>query len=197
VGRRAAATAPPAPRRRGYSRRIILVRADDATAAIPAIKTAVWSIDRNQPIDRIALVVDVYADTFGRQRFVLQLMTAFGIIAVLLTAVGLFGVLSEVAARRRREIGIRIALGARQTHVLGLILSRGLSLTIAGAVLGLIGAFALTRFLSALLFDVRPTDPASFAAVTLLLVAIALVACWLPARRAAGVDPADVLRAEN
>jgi putative ABC transport system permease protein len=185
-----------APRRRGYSARTIVVRAENPTAVIPAIKAAVWSIDRNQPIDKVALVDDVYADTFGRQRFVLQLMTAFGAVAVLLTIVGLFGVLSEIVVRKTREIGIRMALGARQADVLRLVLLRGLALAVAGTALGLVGAFALTRFLEALLFQVHPIDPLSFAVVTIVMIAIALLACWLPARRATRVGPADALRVE-
>jgi putative ABC transport system permease protein len=185
-----------AARRRDYRARVILVRADDPAAAIPAIKTAVWSIDKNQPIDRVSLVADVYADTFGRQRFVLELMTAFGAVAVLLTMVGLFGVLSEIVLRKTREIGIRMALGARQSDVLQMVLSRGLALSLAGATLGLIGAFALTRFLGALLFQVSPVDPGSFALMTIVMIATALLACWIPARRAMRVGPADALRAE-
>jgi len=175
---------------------VLLVRADDAAAVIPGIKTAVWSIDKNQPIDRVALVERAYADVFGRQRFVLQLMMTFGAVAVTLTLVGLFGVLSQIVARKKREIGIRIALGARQGDVIRLVVSRGLGLTIAGAMLGLAGAFALTGFLRSLLFEVSPIDPLSFAGVTVVMAAIALLACWIPARRATRVGPAEALRVE-
>jgi putative ABC transport system permease protein len=185
-----------APKRRGYAGRVLLVRADDAAAVIPGIKTAVWSIDKNQPIDRVTLVERAYADVFGRQRFVLQLMMTFGAVAVTLTLVGLFGVLSQIVARKRREIGIRIALGARQGDVIRLVVSRGLGLTIAGAMLGLAGAFALTGFLRSLLFEVSPIDPLSFAGVTVVMAAIALLACWVPARRATRVGPAEALRVE-
>jgi len=184
------------PRRRGYTGRTLLIRAQDAAAAIPAIKAAVWSIDRNQPIDRVALVEQSYADVFSRQRFVLRLMIAFGAVAVTLTLVGLFGVLSEIVVRKTREIGIRIALGAQRADVLRLVLSRGLALTFAGAALGLAGAIALTRFLRALLFEVSPVDPASFVAVTVVMIVIGLVACWIPARRAMRVGPAEALRVE-
>jgi ABC-type antimicrobial peptide transport system permease subunit len=184
------------PRRRGYAGRVVLVRTADTAAAIPAIRAAVWSIDKNQPIDKVVLVEDAYVDTFGRQRFVLQLMTAFGAVAVLLTAVGLFGVLSQIVVRKTREIGIRIALGARPSDVLNLVLRRGLAFTLGGAAIGLAGAFALTRFLEALLFQVRPADPISFGIVTLVMIAIALLACWLPARRAMRVGPAEALRIE-
>jgi ABC-type antimicrobial peptide transport system permease subunit len=142
------------------------------------------------------LVERAYADVFGRQRFVLQLMIAFGIVGVTLTLVGLFGVLSEIVLRKTREIGIRVALGAQKADILRLVLSRGLVLTAVGAAVGLAGAVALTRFLRALLFEVSPVDPASLATVTLIMVGIALLACWIPARRAMHVGAADALRVE-
>lgn len=190
------ATPAAAPRRRGYVSRVLLVRAGDATGVVPGIKAAIWSIDKNQPIDRVTLVERSYADVFGRQRFVLRLMMAFGAVAVTLTLVGLFGVLSEIVTRKTREIGIRVALGAGQGDVIRLVLSRGLGLTIAGAVLGLAGAFALTGFLRSLLFEVSPVDPFSFAGVIGVMAASALLACWIPARRAARVGPAEALRVD-
>jgi putative ABC transport system permease protein len=113
-----------------------------------------------------------------------------------LTAAGIFGVLSQLVTRKTREIGIRMALGARSVDIMRLVLSRSAALLVVGTVLGLSGAALLTRFLEALLFGVRPLDPASFAAVTCLLLAIAFLACWLPTRRAMGVDPAVALRIE-
>jgi predicted permease len=185
-----------APRRRGYVDRVLLVRARDAAGIVSAIKTVIRSLDRSQPIGQVTLVERAYADVFGRQRFVLQLMTAFGIVGVTLTLVGLFGVLSEIVLRKTREIGIRVALGAQRADILRLVVSRGLVLTTAGAAAGLAGAVALTRFLQTLLFEVNPVDPASFAAVTFIMVVIALLACWIPAHRAMQVGPADALRVE-
>jgi len=184
------------PRVRGYVTRAIIVRASDAAAIVPAMRAAVWAVDRNQPIGRVALVEDLYAEAFVRERFVLQLMTAFGIIAVVLTAAGIFGVLSQIVARKTREIGIRIALGARSADVLRLIMSRGLTLLLIGTTLGLAGAVALSRFLEALLFQVKSVDPVSFTVVTVVMIGIGLVACWLPTRRAIRVDPAVALRVE-
>jgi ABC-type antimicrobial peptide transport system permease subunit len=111
-------------------------------------------------------------------------------------AAGVFAVLSQLVSQRTREIGVRMALGARPADVLRLVLARGMRPATIGVVLGLAGAFWLSRFLEALLFEVEPTDPASFAAVTLLLAAVALAACWLPARAAMKVEPAVALRVE-
>jgi putative ABC transport system permease protein len=184
------------PRQRTYDARMFIVRTDDLAAAVPAIRSAIRAIDRYQPVGRIALVEDLYAEAFGRQRFVLVLMSAFGLLAGVLTAAGVFGVVSQGVVRRRREIGIRLALGARRADVLRLFMSRGLALALAGSALGLAGAFALTRFLTALLFEVRPFDPVSIGAATALIIAIALAACWLPARSAARLDPVETLRVD-
>jgi ABC-type antimicrobial peptide transport system permease subunit len=121
---------------------------------------------------------------------------AFAGVALLLSMVGVHGVLSYTVLQRRREIGIRMALGANRSNVRQLILGQGAQLAVVGLALGLIGAFAVTRLLATLLYGVSPTDPATFASVTLLLGAVALVACYLPARRAMRMDPMAVLRAE-
>jgi predicted permease len=191
-----ALTAGDPPRTRGYAGRTLIVRAAEPAAIIPEIRAAVWTLDRNQPIGEVVLVADLYADSFARERFVLQLMAVFGLIALALTAAGIFGVLSQLVAGRTREIGVRMALGARSADILRLILSRGFLLLAIGVVSGLAGAAALTRFLEALLFEVRPVDPLSFSVVTVVLIAIALFACWLPTRRATRVDPAVALRVE-
>jgi len=160
------------------------------------IKEQLWALDRNQPVQRVALVSDSYAEMFAKQRFVLLLMGAFSVVALILTAAGIFGVLSQVVVQRTREIGIRVALGARPADVMTLVLSRGMLLTGIGAALGVGGALALVRTVQALLYGVTPTDPVSFAAVTLLLLTVALVACWLPTRHAMKVQPAVALRVE-
>ena len=123
-------------------------------------------------------------------------MSAFGALAAVLTAVGIFGVLSQIVGRRTREIGVRIALGARPADVLRLVITRGAVFTLAGIAAGAGGALALTRFLESLLFEVRPVDPVSFFAAAVAIVLIALAACWLPARRAVRVDPVVALRVE-
>jgi ABC-type antimicrobial peptide transport system permease subunit len=174
----------------------LIVRAQDPAAALPEIKRQIWAMDPGQPVERVALGTDVYAEAFGRQRFVLVLMSAFSAIALALTAAGIFGMLSQIVVRRTREIGIRMALGARPVDVLRDVVARGLVLTIAGVVLGIGGALWLTGVLRTLLFEVSPTDPMSFAAVGLFLLAVALLACWVPARAATHVQPSIALRVE-
>ena len=182
--------------RRTYAYRVFVVRAESTLAALPAIQQAIWSVDRDQPIEEVALATDVYAEAFGRQRFVLVLMIAFSAIALALTAAGLIGVLSQVVARRTREIGIRVALGAAPANVRRLVLRQGASMIGVGVVLGIAAALALTRTLQTLLFEIQPTDPLTFAAVTSGLCAVALAACWLPVRTALRIAPADALRTE-
>jgi hypothetical protein len=195
----ASPAAPPKPTaapRRSYSYSQLIVRADNPSLAIPRIKEQIWSIDRNQPVEKIALVADTYAEMFAKQRFVLMLMGGFALVALVLTAAGIFGVLSQAVAQRTREIGIRVALGARPKDVMQLVVSRGMLLTGIGATLGIAAALALVKTLRALLYGVEPTDPVSFAAVTLLLLVVALIACWLPTRAAMRVHPAVALRTE-
>jgi putative ABC transport system permease protein len=192
----AAGATAPSSRRRIYDYRVLIVRAQDPVAALPDIKRQIAALDPNQPVERVALVSDTYAEAFGRQRFVLTLMGAFSAIALALTAAGIFGVLSQIVMRRTREIGIRMALGARPADVLRQILSRGLALAVGGAAIGLGSALWLTRVLRSLLFGVSPTDPLTFASVGLFLVAVALLACWLPARTAMRIEPASALRVD-
>jgi ABC-type antimicrobial peptide transport system permease subunit len=125
-----------------------------------------------------------------------RLSGLFGSLALLLSCVGLYGLLSYETARRRREIGIRMALGAERADVLRMVISQGLKLAMIGVVIGIAGALALTRFLSSLLYGVKPTDPLTFIAVSLILIAVAMLACYIPARRAAKVDPMVALRYE-
>ena len=192
----AASPARPAAPRRTYDYRQIIVRAANPSAAIPKIKAQIWTLDKNQPVERVALVADTYGQMFGRQRFVLMLMSAFAVVALILTAAGIFGVLSQAVAQRTREIGIRMALGASSRHVMQLVLSRGLLLAGLGTALGIAGALSLVRTVRALLYEVSPTDPVSFMAVTVLLLAVAAIACWLPTRTAMRVHPAIALRVD-
>jgi predicted permease len=138
----------------------------------------------------------IVADSIARQRFTMILFTAFAVVALVLASVGIYGVLSYVVGQRTQEIGIRMALGAQRRDVLGTFLRDGARMTLIGVAAGGIAALALTRLMSSILFDVKPTDPLTFAAVALLLCLIALLACYIPARRAASVDPMQALRSE-
>jgi putative ABC transport system permease protein len=174
---------------------VVRARSDAATLA-PAIRHAIWSVDKDQPITRVATMDSLLAATAAERRFALILFETFGLVALALAAIGIYGVLSGSVTERRREIGIRLALGAQTSAVLKLVLWQGLKLSAMGIGLGLLGALALTRLLQSLLYGISATDPLTFAAIALLLLSVALLACWLPARRATQVDPMVALRYE-
>lgn len=161
-----------------------------------AVKREVWKADSQIPLTKVKTMRDVSAASFAARRFNMLLLAIFAGLALLLGAVGIYGVMSYAVTQRTQEIGIRMALGARATDVLGLILRNGMTLTLIGVVIGLGGAFALTRLLTTFLFGVTPTDKATFVVVSALLVLVAFLACYLPARRATRVDPLVALRYE-
>jgi predicted permease len=158
------------------------------------IQRAVTALDSTVPIVRLRAMDDVFAEAIGRPRLLAQLLGLFAVLAVTLAAIGSYGVLSYMVTERRREIGIRMALGAGRDSVLRMVLSQGLRLTMAGMAVGLAIAFGMTRVLSTLLFGVGPMDPATMTAVVTLMTAVAAVGCYLPARFATRVDPMIVLR---
>ncbi|HEX7181629.1 MAG TPA: ABC transporter permease [Thermoanaerobaculia bacterium] len=168
----------------------------DPAEMASTVQGVVHEIDPNQPVSDVRTMDQVMADTVGRARFNTLLLGLFAGLATLLAAVGIFGVMSYSVTLQTREIGLRVALGARQGQVLMLILKQGLLLTLIGIGIGLAGALALTRLMSGLLFGVGSTDPATFTAIVLLLAFVSLVACYIPARRAARVDPLIALRYE-
>ena len=168
----------------------------DAAELAPAIRQAIWSVDKDQPIIRVATMDHLLASSAAERRFALILFEAFGFVALVLVAIGLYGVLSASVAERTREIGVRLALGAQKRDVLYLILRQGLILTLVGVSVGLLASWAVTRLLTGLLYGVTATDPLVFGGVALLLVVVALIACYMPARKAMKVDPLVILRYE-
>jgi predicted permease len=168
----------------------------DSAAIAPALQSAVWSLDRQLPVTDLMTMEQVVSRATSARRFTLTLVFAFAAAALLLAAVGLYGVIAYAVTQRTQEIGIRIALGATTGAVLRLVIKRGMTPALLGLMLGLTGALALTRLVKSLLFGVSPTDPLTFLAVAVLLAGVALLACYLPARRAAKVDPMIALRHE-
>ncbi len=138
----------------------------------------------------------VVQESLARRRFSMLMLGLFAALALLLATVGIYGVMSYLVTQRAREIGIRVALGATQRGILGLVVRQGLRLTLAGVGIGLLGAFAITRLMSSLLFGVGTLDPLTFGAIAMFLSAVALVAIYVPAQRAAGIDPMISLRCE-
>jgi putative ABC transport system permease protein len=166
----------------------------DSLHIAPAVRKALLEIDPDQPVSDVRTMDEVMATTVGRARFNTLLLGLFAGLATLLAAIGIFGVMNYSVTLRTREIGLRMALGAQPREVLRLILKQGLLLTAIGIAVGLAGALALTRVMSGLLFGVGSTDPATFAAIALLLTLVSLIACYLPARRATRVNPLIALR---
>lgn len=168
----------------------------DPAAVANAVKNAIWSVDPNQPIVRVMTMDQMISNTEAQRRFVLILFAAFGVVALALAAIGIYGVLSGSVNERMREIGVRAALGASRRDILQLVLREGLYLAAVGVSLGLIGAAAATRGMQSLLFGISHLDPYTYIGVILLLAAVATIACAAPAWRASRVDPSITLRAE-
>jgi putative ABC transport system permease protein len=181
----------------GVTRQNFVVRAEgDPTLVAGAVRAAVREIDPALPIFGMQTMSDTVADSLVRPRFLSLLLGAFSVIALALAAVGIYGVMAYSVSQRTQEIGVRVALGARSSDVLKMVLGQGTKLAAVGVGIGLAGAFALTRVMSTLLFEVSVTDPVTFAAVVALLAIVALLACYIPARRATKVDPLIALRCE-
>ncbi|HYE65859.1 MAG TPA: ABC transporter permease [Pyrinomonadaceae bacterium] len=161
-----------------------------------AVQREILALDPTQAVFNVRPLTDFLADSIAERRFNLMLLMVFAAVALLTAAAGIYGVMAYTVARRMHEIGIRVALGAQKSDVLKLIIGQGMRLTLMGVAFGLICALALTRVLASLLYGVSATDPAAFACVVVLLVLVALLACYLPARKALGVDPIRALRSE-
>jgi putative ABC transport system permease protein len=173
----------------------VRTHADEKTM-VETIRTAAGSVDPNQPIYQVHTLEELIAQTLVPWRFSSTLMGAFAALALILAAAGVYGVMAYVVGQRTHEIGVRMALGAAPRNIVKMILKRGLTLALVGTAFGLAASISLTRFLGTLLYGIQPTDVTTFVAVTLTMLIVAFVACWLPARKAARVDPMVALRYE-
>ena len=175
----------------------VVVRSSLSASNVAAgVRQAVYAIDKNLPVTDIALLADALDQSIAQERFRTFLLGAFGAIALMLAAVGIFGVISYLVSQRTREIGIRMALGAERRDIMRMILGEGTKLALLGVGIGLAAASLLTRVLAGLLYDVSPTDPLTFGTVAVILFGVAVMACYLPAIRAVRVDPMVALRSE-
>ena len=175
----------------------LAIRSQGAAAAITQeVKSRVWKVDAQIPLTKTRTMAEVMSASVEARRFNMLLLGIFAAVAMLLAAVGIYGVMAYAVTQRTHEIGVRIALGAKPRDVIGMVVRRGMRLTLIGAAAGLALSFALTRLMSTLLFGVGATDPLTFALVSLLLAGVAMLACYIPARRAAKVDPMIALRCE-
>jgi len=180
-----------------YSSMTLVVRTKGEPVSLAgATRGVIRALDPQQPIGNVATMEQLLAKSLARSRFNTVLLAVFALVALVLAMVGTYGVMSYAVTQRTQEFGIRIALGAGAYEVLKLVLGRGMMLAVMGVLLGSAGAFALTRLMTGLLFEVAPTDGVTFGAVAFSLMLVALVACYLPARRATRVDPLIALRAE-
>jgi putative ABC transport system permease protein len=172
---------------------LVVRTASDPAAFAATLRREVQALDKDQPVYNVRTMDDVVANSLGTRRVSMQLFAVFAGAALLLAALGIYGVMAYSVTQRTQEIGIRMALGAQRSDVLALVIRQGMTLSVIGVVVGLAGAFALTRLIANLLFGVAATDPLTFVAIPLLLLFVALVACYLPARRAARLDPTIAL----
>jgi putative ABC transport system permease protein len=175
---------------------VVVRTATDPVAMAQAVRERVFAVDKEQPVSSLQAMDQVVSDSVSPRRLSLILYGSFAGLALVLAMIGIYGVMSYMVTERTHEIGIRMALGAERRDVLRLVVKQGLVLTLIGTVVGVGASFGLTRFLANQLFDVKPTDPATFAAVVTLLIGVALVASFIPARRATKVDPMVALRYE-
>ena len=181
----------------GGKRLAIFLRGHLDTAAIPAeVREQVQSVDPTLPVSGGQTLVETVSASLAERRFSMEIVALFALTALFLTALGIYGVISYMVSERTHEIGIRIALGAEGSSILQMVLRQGLGLAVAGAAVGLVGALIVSHLMAGLLYGVRPTDPLTFAGVALLLVGVALLGCYIPARRALRVDPLIALRHE-
>jgi ABC-type antimicrobial peptide transport system permease subunit len=169
----------------------------DPMNVLPAVRREIWGLDRNLPLVNVRPLADVVGAAMARTTFTLIMIGAAAGVALLLGAIGIYGVISYMVSLRTREIGVRMALGAQSQQVRRMVVRQGLVLAVIGVAIGLAGALALTRLITSLLYGIAPYDPVTLAGVTLALLAVSALASWLPAMRAARIDPIEALRADG
>jgi putative ABC transport system permease protein len=175
----------------------VIVRGSaDPNQMVAAVREQVKAVDPDQPIYSVRTMDEIRAESVAPERLNLTLLSIFAGIALVLAIVGIYGVMSYTVTQRTHEIGIRMAIGAQPRDVFKMVIGQGMMLTLIGVAVGLVGAFALTRLMTTMLFGVEPTDPATFVSIAVLLTSVALVACYVPGRRATKVDPVVSLRYE-
>jgi putative ABC transport system permease protein len=184
----------PLPQNPGATATLIVRSQSDSRSLVTAVRQELGRIDANLAIAGVQSLDEVVASSVAQPRLVMQFVGVFAGFALLLSAIGIYAVMAYSVSQRKRELGIRMALGAQRWHILRLVLSHGMGLTLVGVVCGIAASLALTRLLEGLLFDIRPTDPLAFSAAASVLVITALMACYLPARRASRLDPIVALR---
>jgi ABC-type antimicrobial peptide transport system permease subunit len=175
---------------------VVRANSDITPSFITSIRDAVQRQNNQNVIANTQTMNEVIADSLGQRRFAMIVLGSFAAAALLLASLGIYGVISYLVGQRTHELGIRVALGASRRQILTLVLGHGLKMALAGVALGLVAAFGLTRLMRTMLYGVGATDPATFASIAVLLTMVAIVACYLPARRATKVDPLTALRTE-
>jgi len=168
----------------------------DTSSILARVREQVQAVDPTLPVFGAQALTQTLSESLSQRRFSMELITLFGLTALLLAALGIYGVISYLVSERTHEIGIRLALGARRQHILQIVLGQGLRLALRGAVVGLLGAMIVARLMAGLLYGVKPMDPLTFAGVVFFFLGVALLACYLPARRAMRIDPMIALRYE-
>jgi putative ABC transport system permease protein len=188
----------PPERLPGMVRRInVLTRTDVEPASLTAaVRAQIAALNKDQAVFNVRTMEQIVSESVASRRFFMLLLSVFAVVALALASIGIYGMMSYAVAQRTREIGLRITLGAQTGNVLRMVIGQGMKLAIVGVVLGVAASFALTRTMKTLLFGVSATDPLTFIGITVLLAVVALIACWVPARRATKVDPLVALRYE-
>ncbi|MEK6322561.1 MAG: ABC transporter permease [Acidobacteriota bacterium] len=184
------------PQRSPTSMTLVVKNAASSEGMASALRSEVWAVDKDQPVTTIKTMEQYVTEAVGRRRFAMILLGAFACVALALAAVGIYGVMAYSVSKRSHEIGIRAALGAQSGDVLKMVIGQGMKLALIGVAIGIVASMALTRLMRNLLFEVSATDPMTFVVIAVLLTGVALLACWLPARRATKVDPMVALRYE-